>query len=39
MSAAVTALRLRDGTGDLEFYESVVVDPEFAQHLVGVLGE
>ena len=39
MSTAVTALRLRDRTGDLEFYESVVVHSQFAQHLIGVLGE
>src|SRR3954453_13017451 len=38
-STAVTALRLRDGTGDLQFDQPVVVDTQLAQHLVGVLGE
>src|SRR5271167_3854565 len=36
---AVTALRLGDGTGDLQFDESAVIDAELTQHLVGVLGE
>src|ERR1700716_3491374 len=39
VSAAITALRLRDGTGDLQFNESVVIEAELAQHLVGGLGE
>src|ERR1700712_1445363 len=38
-STTVTTLRLRDRAGDLEFYEAVVVHPEFAHHVVGVFGE
>jgi hypothetical protein len=39
VSTAVTAPRLRNRPGDLEFNEAVVVDTEFAQHPVGVLSE
>src|SRR6195952_3313374 len=38
-STTVTTLRLRDRAGDLEFYEAVVVHPEFTHHVVGVFGK